>query len=68
MVRVCIMPYDICELIHIILQEDLTKEIDELREKSAARKAMTQEKEEFVGMYIDPASAAAPAVSSTFAA
>jgi hypothetical protein len=53
------------ELIHFALQEDLTKEIEELRAKSAARKAMAQEKEEFTGMYIDTAPAA---VSSTFTA
>ncbi|KAH9048737.1 hypothetical protein EDB84DRAFT_1434146 [Lactarius hengduanensis] len=57
------------ELIHFILQEALTKEIEELRAKSAARKAMAREKEESTDMYIDKASAATPpAVSSTFVA
>ncbi|KAH9060213.1 hypothetical protein EDB87DRAFT_1577123 [Lactarius vividus] len=49
--------------------EALTKEIEELRAKSAARKAMAREKEESAEMYIDKASAATPpAVSSTFVA
>jgi len=47
----------------------LTKEIEELRAKSAARKAMAREKEECADMFIDKASAATPpAVSSTFVA
>ncbi|KAN0139693.1 hypothetical protein V8E53_002355 [Lactarius tabidus] len=63
-------PYSIFEKADLESRvEDLTKEIEELRAKSAARKAMAQEKEEFTGMYIDtPSAAAAAAVSSTFAA
>jgi len=49
--------------------EDLTKEIEELRAKSAARKAMARETEEFSDMCIDKSSTTAPvAVSSTFMA
>ena len=57
------------ELTYFVLQEDLTKEIEELRAKSATRKAMAREKEDGAGMCIDTTSAAAPAaVSSTFVA
>ncbi|KAI9443020.1 hypothetical protein H4582DRAFT_1922051 [Lactarius indigo] len=62
-------PYSIFEETELESRvEALTKEIEELREKSAARKAMAREKEECADMYIDKASAATPAVSSTFVA
>ncbi|KAH9010461.1 hypothetical protein EDB85DRAFT_2050407 [Lactarius pseudohatsudake] len=63
-------PYSIFEETELESRvEALTKEIEELRAKSAARKAMAREKEESTDMYIDKASAATPpAVSSTFVA
>lgn len=70
-VRVSLLPLNIHEsgLIDSVLQEDLTKEIEELRAKSAARKAMAREKEESTDMCIDKASTITPAaVSSTFVA
>lgn len=63
-------PYSIFEKVELESRvEDLTKEIEELRAKSAARKATAREKEEYTDMCIDKASAAAPgAMSSTFVA
>jgi hypothetical protein len=63
-------PYSIFEKAELESRvEDLTKGIEELRAKSATRKAMAREKEESVDMCIDKASTIAPAaVSSTFVA